>query len=103
MSNGEHAEVTAILLTSLYERGDRIPDWPADEAEAYRVHRFVRGIEDARALRMSKAAAAVLDAGYTRVSDADRLTADQALAAGGLSPALSTLLERISGGPRVDA
>ena len=98
MSNAEHAEVTAILLTSLYERGNRIPDWPADEAAAYRVHRFLQGDEDARAIRMSKAATAVLDAGYVRVTDADRLTADQALSAGGLNPALSALLERISGG-----
>lgn len=78
MNSPERTQLTAILSTSLFERGNRIPDWPADEAAAYRVHRFQQGNEDARALRMSKAANAVLDAGYVKLTSADRLLAARA-------------------------
>lgn len=53
-------ELVEPLTEILRDRGERVPDWPADEAAAYRKHGgFQAGRDAVRQLRMSKAATAV--------------------------------------------
>lgn len=54
------AELIAPLTEILRDRGERVPDWPADEAAAYRDQGgFQAGRDAVRQVRMAKAAAAV--------------------------------------------
>lgn len=54
------AELIAPLTEILRDRGERIPDWPADEAAAYRDNGgFQAGRDAVQAVRMAKAAAAL--------------------------------------------
>jgi hypothetical protein len=53
-------ELVAPLTEILRDRGERIPDWPADEAAAYRKNgRFQAGRDAVHQVRMAKAAAAI--------------------------------------------
>jgi hypothetical protein len=53
-------ELIAPLTEILRDRGERIPDWPADEAAAYRNSgRFQEGRDAVHRVRMAKAAAAI--------------------------------------------
>lgn len=53
-------ELIEPLAEILRDRGERVPEWPADEAAAYRKHGgFQEGRDAVREVRMAKAAAAV--------------------------------------------
>lgn len=53
-------ELIAPLIEILRDRGERIPDWPADEAAAYRKSGgFQAGRDAVHQVRMAKAAAAI--------------------------------------------
>lgn len=55
-------ELIDPLTEILRDRGERVPDWPADEAAAYRKHGgFQAGRDAVLEVRMAKAAAAVED------------------------------------------
>lgn len=66
-------ELIEPLTEILRDRGDRVPDWPADEAAAYRdAGGFQEGTAAVRQIRMAKAAAAVEDV-FAAVIDAAEL------------------------------
>lgn len=53
-------ELIAPLTEILRDRGERIPDWPADEAAAYRNNSgFQEGRDAVHQVRMAKGAAAI--------------------------------------------
>lgn len=53
-------ELVAPLTEILRDRGERVPDWPVDEAAAYRKHGgFQEGRDAVHQVRMAKAAAAI--------------------------------------------
>lgn len=53
-------ELVEPLNEILRDRGERVPDWPADEAAAYRENGgFQAGRDAVHQVRMSKAAAAI--------------------------------------------
>lgn len=53
-------ELIEPLTEILRDRGERIPDWPADEAAAYRDNGgFQEGRDAVQKVKMSKAAAAI--------------------------------------------
>ncbi len=54
------AELIAPLTEILRDRGERVPDWPADEAAAYRKNGgFQAGRDAVHQVKMSKAAATI--------------------------------------------
>jgi hypothetical protein len=66
-------ELIEPLTEILRDRGERVPDWPADEAAAYRKHGgFREGREAVHKVRMSKAAAAIEEV-FAGVVDAAEL------------------------------
>ena len=53
-------ELIAPLTEILHDRGERVPDWPADEAAAYRKNGgFQEGRDAVHQVRMAKGAAAI--------------------------------------------
>lgn len=53
-------ELVAPLTEILRDRGERVPDWPADEAAAYRKHGgFQEGRDAVHQVRMAKAASTI--------------------------------------------
>lgn len=61
-----------VLSTSLWERGNRVNDWPEDEAEAYRELGWAEGAAAARSIVMGKAADAVIAHLLGQGQEADR-------------------------------
>jgi hypothetical protein len=67
-----------VLAESLYDRGNRVPEWPADEAAAYRDNgRFMAGTAAVEALRFQKAADALTTAGYGDVRVAQAVALEE--------------------------
>ena len=75
-------ELIAPLTEILRDRGERIPDWPADEAAAYRDNGgFQAGRDAVQQVRMAKAAAAIEEVFRTVINQAciDGVSAAQAM------------------------
>jgi hypothetical protein len=61
--------IVAILSSPEWGRENYIPDWPDDEAEAYREFGWERGRAAARLILNGKIADAILAAGFGATSD----------------------------------
>lgn len=63
----EAEALAAILKAELWDRGNNVKDWPADEAKAYRALGWSEGVEAMRDVMFAKAAAAILASGFRRI------------------------------------
>ena len=64
------ADLTRLIDEGMAERGDRIHEWPQDEAEAYREQRFAVGRAAARTIQVRKTVDSVIAAGYALTAPA---------------------------------
>lgn len=73
----EHEDVVKILADPKWDRGERIYEWPEDEAEAYRELGWAEGMAAAKKIRIDKFAEELLSSGWLAKHDA-RVQADTA-------------------------
>ena len=67
----EHEDVVKILADPKWDRGERIYEWPEDEAEAYRELGWAEGMAAAKKIRIDKFAEELLSSGWLAAHDAE--------------------------------